>query len=861
METSRVGSCCLAAGLLVLLLAGGARPDEPGQPPVRFSELPLRVRESAGLFDPRNSMDTDNPFGFFAHRELPEEELVRLLSDMGLGHARLPQSDPFRTVPLARKLGLDLIVYSGLPRNPGFFAKLVSKFKGEIKYYQTDGDEPNNRRTKPEAFVEQMTRAHAILRAADPLAKLLMDDLGDEGTADYFKKCLDAGLARCVDYCPYGYFTWGHALPLYLRMQALADQSTARGQPIKLFLTPLTTFGTGGMGLYKNQKHFIEFFWRGAEFINMYKFIDWSGQFGLLHYDGRLSAGYAGFQTLCQFFGRDVPPDHTMQIKAEREPPVTVFREEKVVARAFRNKRRLLIAAWLGEGRFNRRNDCPSGDTMRLTIPTASYRYPVCVNLVTGRTHDLPYAVEGDSVVVRNVPADGFAWCVLLLRHNPEWETARTHGVDPRQQRPNAWRTVSNMKGAPGDWVTAILPDDAGGAWIGLYSLENRDVAVAYVSPALHVKLIPFEAGKRKPAPYARPVVKLVRHGDYVYGTIRGTARSARGCFFRFKPGAERVTEVFDPAEHDKSFSTCGFTDMAVDRKGRVWLTALGTSWEGRGGLDGGEGVAVFDAARAKWIATYRHHRDGELAGNEGVKGQFADRITALAIQPDGRVWVSAMGSHASYFDGKRWYWLQNIGRGNEPLLCAVRAQGYVWFGGDSNVYRARDLTTPAEERESRIANRMETLSEEGGDDTPAALTPRETRRSKPIRRRFDVERFGAETIGITGRVLCATSDGTRVWFTTRYGGVSACELSTGKWTHWRPGENGLPDSMIEGITAHRGSVWVWTWGGGIARLTGNRWVRTTRREGLADNRASTIVPGLGGRLWIGTFRGLSVSQ
>jgi len=812
-------------GLLLTAAPGGA---EQG---VGFSELPADVREAAHVYDPRPALQTDNPFGVFAHNELPAVELVHLLADIGLGHAKLPQSDPAVIIPLSRKLGLDLVIFSGLPRNPKRFHQLIARYKGEVQYYQTDGDEPNNAHVKPLDFVKRMRAASVMLRRADPQAKLIMDDLGDEHTARYFAHCLDVGLADAIDYASYGYFTWGGAKQLFGRMRELAGK-----HHMKLFLAPLQQFGNGGSALHKHQKHLIDFYFCGAELINLYKLIDWAGQFGMLRMDGMLTANYAGLQTLCQFVGRDLPPDRKLSVdvmlqghlpmewrvpqspaKLAVEPgPGWDVQDRRVWVRSFRNDQTLLLCLWYGPRKFNWRFHGPSGVTARLTLGTTAYRYPVAIDLITGRLHDLPYHMEGQQLVIEHVPVDSYARAVLLLKHHPQWEKSVRKQANPREQKPDVWQSVTDVGSLPGEWITAILPDKTGAVWIGLCPMERSEVAIAHVDNKRRVKPIPFANPDRTPWTAditGQAVIKLLPHADKIEGLVRGH-------FFRFSPGSNRISDFPDPGRADKLFKPKMFTDAMV-WKDRVWLTALGTAREGN--VEQGEGVAVFDRRTNGW-KTYTHRRAGELATKPVP--EWSGRVTGIASTPNG-LWISAMGRRPSVFLGGKWHQLP----APAPLWswCVASAGRQVFFGGTDQIVRAEV------ERNTASSGHLS----------------------------FRVHIDSAEETGLSGRILHAAVGKDRLWFTTRYSGIAALNLTTGKWTTWLPGQKGLPIAMVEGILPVKDHVWIWTWGGGIARLNlaENLWKITTRREGLVDNRVSTLVEEPDGTVWVGTFRGLSIKH
>jgi len=132
------------------------------------------------------------------------------------------------------------------------------------------------------------------------------------------------------------------------------------------------------------------------------------------------------------------------------------------------------------------------------------------------------------------------------------------------------------------------------------------------------------------------------------------------------------------------------------------------------------------------------------------------------------------------------------------------------------------------------------------------------------------------------------------VWFGTE-GGLS--RFKDGRWATWRhadglggPNPRGLKASGRSGFGAVRpgehshdlttmdpqgaetynenyvfsllldrdGALWVGTWGGGVARLDGERFVNHVQADGLAGNVVYAIAQGPDGAMWFGTNHGIS---
>lgn len=128
-----------------------------------------------------------------------------------------------------------------------------------------------------------------------------------------------------------------------------------------------------------------------------------------------------------------------------------------------------------------------------------------------------------------------------------------------------------------------------------------------------------------------------------------------------------------------------------------------------------------------------------------------------------------------------------------------------------------------------------------------------------------------------------------RVWFGTE-GGVSMFDGKSWRaWTHkdglGAPNTKHLPPSantglgtrsrhdlstLSEGVATYNpnyvfairaaadDSVWAGTWGAGVARYDGKRWINLTTNDGLAGDLVFSIAQDLQGALWFGTNAGVS---
>lgn len=69
------------------------------------------------------------------------------------------------------------------------------------------------------------------------------------------------------------------------------------------------------------------------------------------------------------------------------------------------------------------------------------------------------------------------------------------------------------------------------------------------------------------------------------------------------------------------------------------------------------------------------------------------------------------------------------------------------------------------------------------------------------------------------------------------------------------------PNYVIALEVDRNGEIWAGTWGGGLSRYDGKRWISYTTKEGLPGNHVFSLHLGVDGTLWIGTNNGLSSWQ
>jgi sugar lactone lactonase YvrE len=69
------------------------------------------------------------------------------------------------------------------------------------------------------------------------------------------------------------------------------------------------------------------------------------------------------------------------------------------------------------------------------------------------------------------------------------------------------------------------------------------------------------------------------------------------------------------------------------------------------------------------------------------------------------------------------------------------------------------------------------------------------------------------------------------------------------------------PNYVVSLEVDKKGTVWAGTWGGGLSRFDGKKWVSYTTTEGLPGNHIFMLHLDAKGRLWVGTNNGLTYVQ
>ena len=261
----------------------------------------------------------------------------------------------------------------------------------------------------------------------------------------------------------------------------------------------------------------------------------------------------------------------------------------------------------------------------------------------------------------------------------------------------------------------------------------------------------------------------------------------------------------------------------------------------------------------ALWMATYGggavRYKDGAFTTFGTKDGLLSDYTAALAVGPDGGIWVGSDGGVSVLKDGHVTNYTVKDGLAQKGVRSFyLERDGTMWIGalrGGLNRYK-----------DGKIA--AEPIPEIGHN---AEI------------RRFCRDREQNLWIATTEGVI-RVKDGRSTLYTTREGlssdrVYSVHEDPQGRlWfgtdkglDRWRDGafvpmsignEVSTVEQIVSVASDHEGSLWVGSLRDGLARLKEGLFVSYTAREGLADNYASTVMQDRQGRIWVGTAKGLN---
>lgn len=300
---------------------------------------------------------------------------------------------------------------------------------------------------------------------------------------------------------------------------------------------------------------------------------------------------------------------------------------------------------------------------------------------------------------------------------------------------------------------------------------------------------------------------------------------------------------------------------------GNVWLgTPLGVIRQGPAGMrhytvaDGlpsNEIVALVRAYDSVWAGTPSGvaRFDGQRwQAFDSANGLLRDSVRAMAVAPDGRLWVGFqnVSEGLSVFDGARWSSqpFAAYAPDGPPSLMAAAPDGQLWVGTPEGVawYNGHTWRSFAKVRDASSSVHSYPLGQASAvqlapDGSVWALTPeRLARFNGRVWEFFDVQ----DSVGLRDVFDFVVSDDGAVW------AASPTGLNHYDGHSWRlfNSSNGLPDDEIRQVTvAPDGSVWVATITG-VAQYANGLWHSFEDVEGTPLSGVEKIAAGGNGVVW-----------
>jgi signal transduction histidine kinase len=322
---------------------------------------------------------------------------------------------------------------------------------------------------------------------------------------------------------------------------------------------------------------------------------------------------------------------------------------------------------------------------------------------------------------------------------------------------------------------------------------------------------------------------------------------------------ADRVNVVH--AEGDDVLWIGGETEVVrLERQAGGWWSSR------RLGLDlpGGTGVRAIeiDDSGAVWIGTGGR---GLFRANRLPVRRYGleSGITSVgAVAPDGRggAWVTSGCRGLHHVDAGGSVMRVPLepsssgaaADGCEHALAFDQASGSVWVRARARLYRVR--------REPHVAWQAPIeLSAEAGllvvnRDGSLWVASRSGRVQRVSPRGEELERFDLPPILFSA----ATGPDGSLWV----GGDGAVFRIHRSQVRQLGAADGVPRGAVRDLLADDdGTLWIATYGGGLARLRGGRATRFTADGFLPDNALSRVLDDGRGRLWVATNRGIVVLE
>ena len=312
-------------------------------------------------------------------------------------------------------------------------------------------------------------------------------------------------------------------------------------------------------------------------------------------------------------------------------------------------------------------------------------------------------------------------------------------------------------------------------------------------------------------------------------------------------------------------------TSLAQDREGYLWVGTWG-------------GLARFNGS--------------EFRNFFMQDGLHSSRIQELLAASDGSLWVASAGGVSRWRDHRLELLIDPAVGSVRCQALAEDAQGRIWFGTDNGVAIFDGENFQLKHPGGTTGPQVYDIQADRGGVLVAAVnglwrfSGNEEPQRLPLPPGIAPDNLRALAVTAEGLWLGTFSNG--VWLRNDSGWAAAPGLSPAARSIFqmtvqpsgtlyictngsgifvkRPGQavmeqwgtdNGLPSNVInDALEDHEGSLWIGTYIGGLARLSGISVINHTERQGLPSACVFGISPGdTPDSLWLGTMRGAAHYQ
>ena len=263
--------------------------------------------------------------------------------------------------------------------------------------------------------------------------------------------------------------------------------------------------------------------------------------------------------------------------------------------------------------------------------------------------------------------------------------------------------------------------------------------------------------------------------------------------------------------------------------------------------------LTIEKAADILWVGTSGGVHEVKLATGELVKTHTRDQglaneyVFAVGIDSEGYKWFGTNAGGASRYKDGKWktyfpmhgladYWIYSFANDKQGNLWIG-----TWAGANKFDIKTKKFTTYVKELINEWVYGID-VDAQGRIwfGTEGGVTVFDGKRWKSWSHKDGLGGPNVQDLGASPN----TGLGTR----SRH---DLATLTAGKATY-------NPSYVFSILAEPDGTIWAGTWGGGVGRFDGKKWVNFTTADGLAGNIVYSIARDANGVLWFGTDNGMS---